>query len=82
MELVKGTVVKSVAGHDKGDFQVVIGFEKNNVLVCDGKRRRLDSPKMKNTKHLQITKTILDRNSLLSDAAIKRALRGYIEGSD
>lgn len=78
MELVRGAIVKSMAGHDRGDFQVVVGSAKNNVLVCDGKRRKLEGPKVKNTKHLEATKRVLDENSLLSNAAIREALRGYI----
>ena len=57
MELKIGQVVKSVAGHDKGDLLVIAGFEKTKVLVCDGKHRKLEKPKCKNPKHLQATET-------------------------
>lgn len=78
MEVVKGMVVKSMAGHDKGDLQVVVGFSGNDALVCDGKRRKLERPKVKNIKHLEKTKKVLDESLIVSNVGIRRALRSYI----
>ena len=47
MKLEKGTVVYSLAGHDKGDFQVVIEFDDKYAKVCDGKYRPLERLKKK-----------------------------------
>ena len=47
MKLEKGTVVCSLAGHDKGDFQVVIEFDDKYAKVCDGKYRPLERLKKK-----------------------------------
>ena len=77
MELVKGTVVKSLAGHDKGDIQVIVGFAKEKALVCDGKNRKLKKPKAKNIKHLQVTNNVLEEDQLLFDGRIKKALSEY-----
>ncbi len=52
MELKIGSIVKSGAGHDKGDLLVVCGVSENRVSVIDGKARRIESPKSKNQKHL------------------------------
>ena len=35
MELKKGVIVISKAGHDKGDFQVVVDFDENYLLKSD-----------------------------------------------
>ncbi len=41
MEFVKGLVVRSKAGHDKGSFYVVLDLETDAAVVCDGNRRAL-----------------------------------------
>ena len=60
MELKKGAVVISKAGHDKGDFQVVIDFDDKYAYVCDGKYRPLERLKKKKLIHLKFTNTVLD----------------------
>ena len=77
MNMVRGTVAKSLAGHDKGDIQVIVGFDKEKVLVCDGKKRKLKKPKIKNIKHLQLTNKLLKEDQLLFDSRIKKALSKY-----
>ena len=47
MEVKKGAVVISKAGHDKGDFQVIMDFDDTYAYVCDGKYRPLERPKKK-----------------------------------
>jgi len=48
-----GTVVKSLAGRDKGYLLCVVGGEGGCILVCDGKERPLGRPKKKNPGHLE-----------------------------
>ena len=48
----KGTVVKSLAGRDKGYLLCVVGWEDGYALVADGKERPLERPKKKNPAHL------------------------------
>ncbi len=74
MNLQKGQVVKSMAGHDKGELLVIAGFEQNRILVCDGKARGLESPKKKNPKHIQITDTVLDGDSMATNRKIRKTL--------
>ena len=50
-----GAVVVSLQGHDKGESYVVVGFDKNKVLVADGKFKKLAKPKAKNIVHLKST---------------------------
>ena len=80
MDVVKGMIVKSLAGRDKGELRVVVDLQGNNALLCDGKKRKLENPKIKNIKHLEKTKTVIDANLLVSDADIKKEIKEYING--
>ncbi len=52
--LVPGQLVRSKAGHDKGDIFFVMGrIDDDYVLIADGDRRKSEKPKKKNVKHLQ-----------------------------
>ena len=53
MDLERGDVVCSLAGHDKGALFCVVGTDGDFLLLADGKGRRLDSPKRKRRKHAQ-----------------------------
>ena len=74
MELKVGQVVKSTAGHDKGDLMVIAGFENEKVLVCDGKHRKLSEPKCKNRKHLEATEMLLEPDSMATDKMLRKTL--------
>ena len=51
-----GEVVFSAAGHDKERFYAVVEVGEDGCpLIADGKRRKLQSPKRKNPKHLRPT---------------------------
>lgn len=80
MQVVRGTVVRSSAGHDKGDFQVILSCDDNvYAIVCDGKHRPLEHTKKKKLKHLKITNTVVDEKSLLSNKSIRKVLKPFIE---
>ena len=52
--LVPGQLVRSKAGHDRGDvFFVMEIIDDDYVLIADGDRRKSEKPKKKNVKHLQ-----------------------------
>ena len=74
MELKVGQVVISTAGHDKGDLLMIAGFEKKQVLVCDGKHRRLEKPKCKNPRHLEATDMFLDKDSMATNKMLRKTL--------
>ena len=77
MEIVRGLVVRSSAGHDKGDFFAIINVENNYAIICDGKRRLLEKPKKKKLKHLLVTKTVLKEEDLETNRKIRKALRDF-----
>ncbi len=53
MDLKKGDVVRSRAGHDKGTLFCVLNSEDDFLLLANGKERKLNSPKRKRVKHVQ-----------------------------
>jgi large subunit ribosomal protein L14e len=77
-----GTVVLSRAGRDEGRYFVVVGrVDSQYVLVADGDLRKLQNPKKKKIKHLDVKPVTLPtvrekliRGSGLWDAEIRRDL--------
>ena len=49
-----GDVVRSKNGRFKGEFFVVVGLEEEYAYLVNGKQRKMDSPKMKKIKHLEL----------------------------
>ncbi len=74
MDIVKGMVVKSSAGRDKGGFFVITEVDGNYVQICDGKTRPLERTKRKKVKHLKPTKMSLEESSMLTNREIRRSL--------
>lgn len=77
MELTLGSIVRSRAGRDKGNYLVVTAVEDNAVLICDGKERPLERPKRKNLKHIAVTTAVLGADDMANNRALRRALRSY-----
>ena len=68
-----GTVVKSLAGRDKGYLLTVVDVTEKGLLVCDGKERPLERPKLKNPRHVEATGQSL--SSMASNRSLRKALR-------
>lgn len=77
MEIESLVIVKSKAGHDKGNFFVVLSTKMNYAMICDGKRRKLDNPKKKKFIHLCVTNTKLDDNQISTDKKIRTELKRF-----
>ena len=45
-------IVRSLSGHDSGELFCVMDVDGERLLLADGKRRRVSSPKRKNVKHV------------------------------
>ena len=82
MELRKGMLAISKAGHDKDSWYIVLSIEGNHVFLVNGKNRTLDRPKMKKRMHLQPVNTVpkalqekLNKNMQWTNEEIKRALK-------
>lgn len=81
-----GQVVFSKSGRDKGNYFVVIDYTEPYVFICDGKLRRLENPKKKKEKHIQLTnyvdkdlKAMLENQSRINNADIRKSLSQYFE---
>ena len=75
MEVVKGQVVISRRGRDVRRLYVAVGHEGERLLLCDGDKRTLAQPKVKNRLHINPTGTILPGETLETDLKIKTALK-------
>lgn len=73
--LQAGRVVRSIAGHDKDRFYVVVSAGKGRVAIADGKARKLAAPKAKNTLHVRPTNLTLDLADVKTDKQLRAALR-------
>lgn len=49
-----GSLVRSLAGHDKDNFSLIIKADAEYVYLADGKYRSLNKLKRKNKKHVQV----------------------------
>ena len=54
MDIAKANVVISTAGRDKGEPFFVLGTEGDFLLLADGRRRRVENPKRKRRKHVEL----------------------------
>lgn len=72
----KGMLAKSLAGHDEGKIYVILKEEDTYVYLIDGDIRKLDNPKKKKKKHVQL---IRQKNEIeeADDVKIKRILKVY-----
>ena len=74
MNLERGTVVKSLNGRDKNKYFCVLDKQGDYVLYCDGCVRRLENPKRKKLKHVEVTRVKLQTEILQVNKHIKKAL--------
>ena len=75
---------KSLSGHDKNQFYIIIRKEERFVWLVNGTTHTLEKPKKKNTKHFQIIKDVpqniiehLQENEILTDDSIRWAVKNY-----
>ena len=70
----RGMLAKSKAGHDKGNIYVIYDVDDTYVYLIDGKIRKIENPKKKKIKHVQI---ICKEHEITGwdDVGIKRILK-------
>lgn len=84
-DITIGQVVKSKAGRDKGRvFLVLKIIDDKHVLIVNGDLRKLDNPKQKKVKHLDVYNTVvpelkykLDNKIKLNNAFIRKILEPF-----
>jgi ribosomal protein L14E/L6E/L27E len=77
MEIKKGLIVKSKAGHDAGCFFVVVDFDGEYAYISDGKRRPISHLKKKKIKHLAFTNKVVQKDNVETNHRIKKALYDF-----
>lgn len=77
MEIKRGTVVRSNAGHDRGLFLAVLDTDGRYAFTADGKTRTIISPKRKNLIHLSPTAAVLSDEEMESDSSLRKALKRF-----
>ena len=80
-----GQIVKSTAGRDMGQYFIIVQMEDVYIYLVDGDSRRLEAPKKKKKKHVQITHAVpleiaekISNDDKLSNADIRRSLKDFI----
>ena len=86
MEFEIGNIVISTMGRDKGLYFIVVGVEKNYVYLVDGSVRKIDKPKKKKVKHIELTNlhdeniaTKVINKHKITNQDIKKALREILK---
>lgn len=81
MEIVVGSVVRSKAGRDKGDYFIVLSREGEYAYLANGELRKVDHPKKKKLKHLQVSEKIsafivnkLQTQGKVTNSEVRKAL--------
>lgn len=83
IEIIKGQIVFSKCGHDKGKLYIVVSVSNDYLYLADGTIRTLQKVKKKKIKHVQPTNCIVEQisNKLKSnectDFDLKEALKIY-----
>ena len=76
MKVVKGSVVKALAGRDQDRFFVAVAVEDRCVFLADGKERKLEKPKRKNIKHISPTGTVIDMTDM-TDKKLRKLITAF-----
>lgn len=83
VNIAPASLVKVTAGRDRGKYFAVISvIDSNYLYICDGRRRKLSSPKKKKIKHLEnldcslnLIKEKLELGNEISNSDIKKSIR-------
>lgn len=81
VEMKRGMVVKSLAGHDKTQVYVIMNADAEYVYLADGKIRTVDRLKRKKKKHVQPTNYIdelIDKSERIEDSYIRKLLKNFV----
>lgn len=80
-----GQKVRSLAGRDRGQDFIIIGFEgDHHLLLANGKERTFKRPKKKNTRHIEISlwvdrtmEDVINAGKSVTDEEIRASLHRW-----
>lgn len=75
-----------MAGHDKGRYFIILTEHQEYVTLVDGISKKMENPKQKNKKHIQVIHNIeeslsekLAHGEHVTDEEIRLAIRCYVK---
>ncbi|MCL1819233.1 MAG: KOW domain-containing RNA-binding protein [Oscillospiraceae bacterium] len=71
--MTPGNVVIPIAGREKGRLHIVLDIDNEFALIADGKRRRVEKPKRKKIKHMEVAEGYFSENAK-TNKEIRRVL--------
>ena len=84
MDIMRGDVVRSLAGHDKDTLYCVVNTDGDFLFLANGKERKLNAPKRKRCKHVRREGTCdrpvflrLCAEELVGDNELRKALAAF-----
>lgn len=84
MEKLQGRVVRSKSGRDKGELLIILSNDEEYAYVANGDLRKVDRPKKKKLKHLQLTCFVseqiasrLEADGVVENHQVRKALAEY-----
>ena len=88
MDIAKSNIVKSIAGRDAGDLFFVLETQGDFLLLADGKRRKLETPKRKRRKHVVLVAQSdvpvaqkIRSSEKITNSELRRAIAAYSGGN-
>lgn len=69
-----GSIVKSLKGHDSGEYYTVVKTDGKYAYVANGKTKKLALPKRKNLKHLRVEDEKRINISEITDKVLRKEL--------
>lgn len=79
-----GGLVRSLAGHDKDQYFIILKESGEYVDLVDGKTRKMEKPKRKNKKHVQLisrTDETLSRKLVRNEPVTNEEIRCVIRNA-
>ncbi|MCH5209685.1 MAG: KOW domain-containing RNA-binding protein [Oscillospiraceae bacterium] len=84
MDIIEGSIVRSIAGRDKGDLFIVLSREGDYAYLANGELRKVDRPKKKKLKHLQGSHSVsefiqnkLQTTGKVTNSEVRKALSEF-----
>ncbi len=82
----QGDLVKSLAGHDKNQFFIVISVKDGFLYLADGDLRRVEKPKKKNLRHCVLVKENpvirTSKDIGVANAEIRKCIKEFLNKED
>ena len=84
MDIARSNIVKSIAGRDAGSLFFVLATEGDFLLLADGRRRRVENPKRKRRKHVELVQEgcgpaadKIRSSEKITNSELRKALAAY-----